>query len=195
MKGKIVYWLVALGCLLLAGIWWIWIEGEATGTVRVGTAEERKAEQRAEPFRYTGTYVSFVMPGSFREVSHTLPETGPLKESVYFVGGEGMTTQKVALTLERREEMTFDSSPSYQVRKNNTLYTEQGATTTQAVFLEKKTEGYEMAYFFFWEGYLGVLTYTDSQENSEAKNILKGIQESLEKVEVSEGQEELKSLQ
>ncbi len=154
------------------------MQSEATGVVRTGAVEEKKPAPTKENFIYTGKHMNISVPGDFHEVSHNLPETGPLVESVYFAGGSDVLTEKIAITLEKREEQNFEASPSYQVRKNDSVYTEM--KTNEGVFLEKKGSSYELSYFFWWEGYLTNLTYTAAQEKTTAKELLLEMQKSLQ---------------
>ena len=176
MKGKILIVIFILLCVLGGWMWW-WMQGEATGTIQTRTIAEKDTEPKKENFLYTGKYMTVSVPGDFHEVMHTVPEVGPMVESVYLAGGSDVVTEKIALTLEKREEKDFISSPSYQVRKNNPSYTE--TPYGEGVLLEKKSAPYELNYFFWWEGYLVDLTYTAPQEKSTTKSVLQEMQTSL----------------
>ena len=178
MKGKLL--IASLVILGISGGWvWWWMQGEATGTVHTGKVEEGRRESKKEDVSYQGKYVTMSIPGDFHEVSHNLPESGPLVESVYLAGGSEVFTEKIAVNLEKREEMSFEASPSYQMRTQDATY--QLTKAGEGEFLEKHVTPYETSYFFWWEGYLVNLTYTSTQENKSAKTILESIAKSLQK--------------
>jgi hypothetical protein len=103
MKGRIWYWL-GVGPLLIGGVFtWLWTEGTSEGTVRTGAVAETQVVVEPVWYTYQGKYVSFETSEIFQEVTHTLPETGPVRETIFLVNTKSSNNEKIAVSIEERE--------------------------------------------------------------------------------------------
>ena len=181
MKGHIWYWFV-IGPIFIAGILvWLWTQGEATGTVYIAPKVEVEPVSEPGDYTYKGQYLTLMVPGVFRETTRMAPESGPLLETVFFVKEGGGNNEKIALTVEQREERTLQASPSYQMRTKNALYREQLSKEKRESFLMKESDPFELSYFFFVDELLVSLTYTATTSRDDKKSMLDTIKQSIQK--------------
>lgn len=152
--------------LVVGGIFYLWrlLGGPAEGVIRLG---ELPAKQEAfatanEVVRYTGKYVDFSYPGFYVEKRHDLPKSGPVRE-VVFLSAADFEGRKIAVTVEERSDMVFESSPSFKMRLNQPKEYEKSMLTDsgfQGFLFAKTTPVYEQDAFFFEKGLLVSLAVT-----------------------------------
>ncbi len=184
MKGHIWYWFI-IGPVFIAGIFiWLWTQGEATGTVYTAPKVEVETPSEPEDYTYKGKYLTLTVPGIFREATRMAPESGPLLESIFFVKEGGGNNEKIAVTVEQREEKTLQASPSYQMREANPLYSEQLLKEKRESFLTKQTDPFELSYFFFVDELLVSLTYSATASHDDKKSMLDTIKQSIQKTTI-----------
>jgi hypothetical protein len=118
-----------------------------------------------------------------------------VKEIVFFVRDGGGNNEKVAISVEDREEKTLTASPGYQMRKGNALYTEQLSEDRRESFLTKQTDPFELTHFFFVDEFLVSLTYSATTANDDKKGMLDSIKQSIQKTEVKNTEKSPESLQ
>lgn len=188
MKGKIA---IFFGSLLLIAAYSLWhlMTEESVGITRAPQRVKEEIQELPQG-EYQGKLIHFILPGGYVQVSHNVPESGPLKESLFFAKAGSTTSEKIALTVEERPEREFTASPSYQSRKNDGTYSEWFTEDKRGTLLEKESPSYEASYFVFWEGYLITITYTSPVPNTSAKAMLMDIEKSLTKVTSEAVQEE-----
>ena len=195
MKAKIVYWLI-IGPLFLGGLLvWLWTQGEASGTVVTTSQKVEEVPHEPEAYQYNGKYVTLQVPGIFRERTHSIPDSGPVKETIFFVKESGGNNEKIAVTVEERDPKTLDASPSYQSRKNNSLYTEQLNQEKSESILIKQSDPFELTHFFFVDEFLVSFSYTATAPREGEKEMLETVRKSLRKTASEQEEKSQKSLQ
>jgi hypothetical protein len=159
---------------------WLWMQGEAEGTVRTGTVKEELPKEEEKPVTYTGKYFSIELPAGYQEKSHSTPETLPVLETLYVVRS-GSMSEKIAITLERRAEKEFDSSPGYQLRERDVSYSKKIVKDgeQEIVVLSKKSDPFEKTLYFFEDDVLVSVSYTSSVAKEEGENELLSIKKTL----------------
>ncbi len=180
MRAKFFYGFLVCFCVL--GVAWWWMQKATMSTLYTNAAKSTEKEEEIALYQYRGKYVAFDLPDIFQESAHNLPESGPVKESIFFTANKGAThNEKLAITLEEREEKTFDASPSYQMRKGNALYEEYSDEERREVTFIKKVDSYERTVFFFWEQFLVSISYTAPGENRSIDGVMTNLKKSFEK--------------
>ncbi|OIQ04350.1 MAG: hypothetical protein COZ86_02365 [Candidatus Moranbacteria bacterium CG_4_8_14_3_um_filter_41_13] len=107
--------------LLFGGIYilWLFLQSPAIGVIRTSSLPKEEAfDTGTETKQFVGTSFSFSYPGRYKERAHTLPEAGPVEESI-FLSATDVEGKKITLTLEKRDADTLDASPSFQMRQND----------------------------------------------------------------------------
>jgi hypothetical protein len=192
MKVKNIVYSVLLLALLGGGLWvWFWIQGEAVGTVGTGVAKEKAEEVKSGTEVYTGNYFRVDMPRSFGLRSKTAPENGPVKETAFFVG-TASNNEKVALTVEDRPEQTFESSPGYELRKQDREYLQKKIENgdRESHLFSKVSDPYEKTVYFFQEAFLVSISYTATAEKDEAEGQILQMQKTFKILSQEERQKQ-----
>lgn len=188
MKGHIWYWFVIGPIFIGAILIWLWTQGEVVGTVYTAPKVEVERPSEPEDYTYKGKYLTLVVPGVFREATRMIPENGPLLESIFFVKESGGNNEKIAVTVEQREEKTLEASPSYQMREKNPLYNEQLSKEKRESFLSKQSDPFELTYFFFVDELLVSLTYSATAAHDDKKSMLDAIKQSIQKTTIEDAE-------
>ena len=192
MKVKNIVYSVLLLALLGGGLWvWFWIQGEAVGTVGTGVAKEKAEEVKSGTEVYTGNYFRVDMPRSFGLRSKTAPENGPVKETAFFVG-TASNNEKVALTVEDRPEQTFESSPGYELRKQDREYLQKKIENgdRESHLFSKVSDPYEKTVYFFQDAFLVSISYTATAEKDEAEGQILQMQKTFKILSQEERQKQ-----
>ena len=192
MKVKNIVYSVLLLALLGGGLWvWFWIQGEAVGTVGTGVAKEKAEEVKSGTEVYTGNYFRVDMPRSFGLRSKTAPENGPVKETAFFVG-TASNNEKVALTVEDRPEQTFESSPGFELRKQDREYLQKKIENgdREIHLFSKVSDPYEKTVYFFQEAFLVSISYTATAEKDEAEGQILQMQKTFKILSQEERQKQ-----
>ncbi|MEI8097147.1 MAG: hypothetical protein WCG73_03515, partial [Candidatus Moraniibacteriota bacterium] len=155
-KRKLWFFLFFL-TLLIGGLYscWQFFQSPAVGVIRPGALPKKDESfaEGTETKHFVGKHFSFSYPGAYQEISHTLPETGPIKETI-FLSAVDVEGKKIAVTEEERENDRLDASPAFQMRERDTktyrkssfkwdgldrvLFTKDSQVFEKAVFLQKK---------------------------------------------------------
>ncbi|MCW1887982.1 MAG: hypothetical protein KIH67_000290 [Candidatus Moranbacteria bacterium] len=192
MKVKGIVYSVLLLALIGGGLWvWFWMQGEAVGTVGTGVAKEKVEEVKSGTEVYTGTYFKVDVPRSFGIRSKSLPESGPVKETVFFVG-TASNNEKVAITVEERPENTFESSPGFELRKQDREYLQKKIKNEEQEInlFSKASDPYEKTVYFFQDAFLVSISYTATAEKDEAEGQILQMQKTFKILSVEERQKQ-----
>jgi hypothetical protein len=192
MKVKNIVYSVLLLALLGGGLWvWFWIQGEAVGTVGTGVAKEKAEEVKSGTEVYTGAYFKVDIPRSFGLRNKTAPENGPVKETAFFVG-TASNNEKVALTVEDRPEQTFESSPGYELRKQDREYLQKKIENgdREIHLFSKVSDPYEKTVYFFQDAFLVSISYTATAEKDEAEGQILQMQKTFKILSQGERQKQ-----
>jgi len=87
--------------LLFGGIYilWLFLQSPAIGVIRTSSLPKEEAfDTGTETKQFVGTSFSFSYPGRYKERAHTLPEAGPVEESI-FLSATDVEGKKITLTL------------------------------------------------------------------------------------------------
>ncbi len=190
MKVKNIVYSVLLLALLGGGLWvWFWIQGEAVGTVGTGVAKEKAEEVKSGTEVYTGNYFRVDMPRSFGLRSKTAPENGPVKETAFFVG-TASNNEKVA--VEDRPEQTFESSPGFELRKQDREYLQKKIENgdREIHLFSKVSDPYEKTVYFFQDAFLVSISYTATAEKDEAEGQILQMQKTFKILSQEERQKQ-----
>jgi hypothetical protein len=119
-KRKIIVFMGIL-LLLIGGyfLWWLF-QRKAVGTIRVmDLSIVESLDKKNEKKLYRGKFVTFSHGLMYEERAHLLPESGPLKESVFLFATdvEGRT---IAVTVADRGTEDLSSDPAFQMRQITT---------------------------------------------------------------------------
>ncbi len=195
MKAKNIVYSILLLALIGGGLWvWFWTQGEAVGTVGTGVAKEKTEEIKSGTEVYMGNYFKIDIPRSFGLRSKTAPESGPVKETAFFVG-TASNNEKVAITVEERPEQTFESSPGFELRKQDREYLQKKIDNSgQEVHLFSKiTNPYEKTLYFFQDAFLVSISYTATAEKDEAEGQVLQMQKTFKILSLEEHQQQQKN--
>lgn len=162
-KRKII---VLIGILLLlVGGYFLWrvFRGKAVGTIQVQdpTALEF-LDKKSEKKLYRGKFVTFSHGAMYEERAHLLPESGPLKESI-FLSATDVEGRKIAVTVADRGTDDLSSDPAFQMRQMTKK--EYHSKTFQesmwhGVVFEKNSVSFERTGFFAKNGFIVSVSVT-----------------------------------
>lgn len=157
-RGVVLFLLTAV--IILGGFYCFWrfLERPALGTIHPGIVPKVPESFAAsnEVKRYVGKYVDFSYAAVYAEKRHEIPESGPVKESI-FLSVSDFEGRKIAVTIEDRGSVDFEASPSFYMRLNKPkeygkeAFSENGF---RGFFFAKKMAVFEQDVFFFDKGLL-----------------------------------------
>ena len=180
---KLKSWILLIILLLIfvaLGYGWWWMQGDAEGVVRTGTTQEKLSQEPTGTSVYTGTYFTLDIPRAYQERSHTVPESGPVKETLFVVSG-GESTDKIALTVEERVEKTLDASPGFKIRESDRAYHKinNKSDGSDIVIFTKTEGGFEKSLYFFQESFLVSISYTALASKDDIESVLLQMQKTF----------------
>lgn len=163
---------------------WLFFQTPAVGVIRPGVVPKKEDafDQSTETKHFAGTYFSFSYPGKYQEVSHTFPETGPVKETL-LLSASDVEGKKIAITAEKRDTDTFDASPSFQMRRNDFKTYGRSSLKWQdldGVLFTKNSQVFEQTVFFRKNNFILSISTTSPFSLETLRGDLENILESLE---------------
>lgn len=191
---NIIYTILLLG--IIGGcVWvWFWIGGEAEGTVHTGVAQEKMETVKNGTEVFRENYFTIAIPREYSQRNHTLPESGPLKETLFLVGAAS-GNEKVAISVEERPEKNFEASPGFQLRKEDRDYLSKKIQNgdQEIILFTKLTDPFEKTIYFFQEDFLVSISYTATAENKEAEGQILQMQKTFKILSIEERQNQQKN--
>lgn len=158
LAGVLVTLLFLVGCF----VWWLW-HRKAVGTIRVPEMyQEESAVKKQEKKLYQGKFFTFLYDEGYLEKTHSLPESGPIKETL-FLSTSDVEGRKIAVTLADRGTNDLVSDPSFQLRQNSHEEYQSRpfeVAPFQGTLFQKNTQLFEVTAFFTYQGKIMTLSIT-----------------------------------
>lgn len=154
-KGGRKISLFLFGAVLFSGALyavWVFLQRPAVGVIRTGAlpVKDEDFEQGKERKYFAGEHLSFSYQGMYTEKSHSLPVSGPIKESI-FLSAADFEGRKIAVVVEERAGGSLDASPSFQMRVNDPKTYERSSLKKNnlgTVLFTKNSPVFEQTAFF-----------------------------------------------
>ncbi|MFZ3031814.1 MAG: hypothetical protein WA082_02150 [Candidatus Moraniibacteriota bacterium] len=154
-KGGWKISLFLFGAVLFSGALyavWLFLQRPAVGVIRTGTlpVKDEGFDQGNEQKYFRGAHFSFSYPGTYAEKSHSLPASGPIKETLFLLATD-LEGRKIAVTVEERVGGGLEASPSFQMRASDPQTYERTSmkkSGLDTVLFTKNSPVFEQTAFF-----------------------------------------------
>lgn len=162
-KRRKFVWM-GISLLLIGGyfLWWFF-QRKAVGTIRVtDISTVESSDKMSEKRLYKGKFTTFSHGAIYEERAHLLPESGPLKESV-FLSATDVEGRTIAVTVADRGTEDLSSDPAFQMRQMTTKEYHQKnfqEGVWRGVLFEKNTAPFESTGFFVKNGFIMSVSVT-----------------------------------
>ena len=179
---------MGISLLLIGGyfLWWFF-QRKAVGTIRVtDLSTVESSDKMMEKRLYKGKFTTFSHGAIYEERAHLLPESSPLKESV-FLSAMDVEGRSIAVTVVDRGTEDLSSDPAFQMRQMTTKEYHQKnfqEGVWRGILFEKSTAPFERTGFFAKNGFVMSVSVTSPFRGDDLEEefleIMKSLSFSLE---------------